>query len=72
MEMKGIKSETVFDGIVTIDGKQFLKSHFTIDYGKYGVTKVESLDPNITPESQEKRRKAIKKLCEDQIRRGLT
>ncbi|WP_298032143.1 hypothetical protein [uncultured Dysosmobacter sp.] len=57
--------------IVQIGGKSYLRSEYTVDFGeKNGSCRVEVLDPCITPESQEKRRQAILKKCQELIRSG--
>lgn len=58
--------------IVQIDGKSYLRSEYTVDFGeKNGTARVTVLDPCITEEAQERRRQAILKKCEELIRSGL-
>lgn len=58
--------------IVQIDGKSYLRSEYTVDFGeKNGTARVTVLDPCVTEEAQRKRREAIVKKCEELIRRGL-
>ena len=57
--------------IVHIDGKAYIRTEYTVDHGRDGVTRVEVLDPCITEEAQQKRREAIQRKCQELIRRGL-
>lgn len=49
--------------IVERNGKKYIRTEFTIDHGKDGVTRVEVLDPCITEESQRLRREALVQKC---------
>lgn len=53
--------------IVERNGKKYIRTEFTIDHGKDGVTRVEVLDPCITEESQRKRREALIKQCQEMM-----
>ena len=58
--------------IVHIDGKAYIQSAYTVDFGeKNGTARVTVLDPCITEEAQQRRREAIVRKCEELIRRGL-
>lgn len=60
------------NSIVNIDGKAYIRSEYTVDFGpKNGCCRVEVLDPCITEEAQQKRREAILRKCQELIRRGL-
>ena len=57
--------------IVHIDGKAYLRSEYTVDFGpKNGCCRVEVLDPCITEEAQQKRREAIVRKCQELMRKG--
>lgn len=58
--------------IIEKDGKPHSVSTYNIDFGpKNGVAHVTFYDPCITEEAQQKRREALVRICQDQIRRGL-
>lgn len=58
--------------IVHMDGKAYLKTEYTVDFGeKNGTARVTVLDPCVTEEAQRKRREAIVRKCEELIRQGL-
>ena len=57
---------------ITVDGKAFIEICYEVDFGeKNGTAKVRVLDPCVTEESQQRRREAIVRKCEELIRRGL-
>ncbi len=59
------------NSIVHIDGKAYLRSEYTVDFGpKNGCCRVEVLDPCITEDAQQKRREAILKTCQELMRKG--
>ena len=58
--------------IVEHDGKLCRKTTYEVDFvSKNGVAHVTVYDPCITEEAQQKRREAILRLCEEQIRKGM-
>lgn len=58
--------------IVEHDGKLCRMTTYEVDFGqKNGVAHVTVYDPCITEEAQQKRREALLRLCEEQIRRGM-
>lgn len=60
------------DEFVMHNGKLCRKTTYSVDFGpKNGVAHVNVYDPCITEEAQRKRREAILRLCEEQIRRGM-
>lgn len=56
---------------VVVEGKAFTEIRYEVDFGKAGTAKVTVLDPCVTEEAKQRRREAIKRKCEDLIRRGL-
>ncbi|WP_297711074.1 hypothetical protein [Dysosmobacter sp.] len=60
------------DDIIIEDGKQYRVTHYSVDFGpKNGVAHVTVYDPCISEESQQKRREAIVRKCQELIRRGM-
>lgn len=54
------------------NGKPYRVTTYSVDFGeKNGTAHVTVLDPCISEESQEKRREAIVRKCQDLIRRGM-
>lgn len=70
--MDGIVTHKSEPELVMLDGKAYIKTGYTMDFGeKNGAAKVTVLDPCVTAEAQEKRRQAILRKCEELIRSGL-
>ena len=58
--------------IIEKDGKPYSVSTYSVDFGpKNAVAHVTCYDPCITEEAQQKRREALVRTCQEQIRRGL-
>lgn len=60
------------DKIVVKNGTPYRVTTYSVDFGeKNGTAHVTVLDPCISEESQEKRREAIIRKCQDLIHRGM-
>lgn len=58
--------------IIEKNGKAYSVSTYSVDFGpQNGVAHVTVYDPCITEEAQRKRREALVRTCQEQIRRGL-
>ena len=58
--------------IVERDGKQYIKTEYSVDFGpKDGTAHVTVFDPCITEEAQQRRERAIVEKCQELIQRGL-
>lgn len=63
---------TLEDKIIEKNGTTYRVTTYSVDFGeKNGTAHVTVLDPCISEESQEKRREAIIRKCQDLIRRGM-
>lgn len=56
--------------IVERNGKRYIRTEFTIDHGKDGVTRVEVLDPCISEAAQQARREALARKCLELMKYG--
>ena len=60
------------NSIVHIDGKAYIRSEYTVDFGpKNGCCRVEVLDPCITEEAQQKRREDKRTASRSALRRRV-